>query len=357
MNIEDNYSFPVTSTTTSDDIEKNYWKCLYTSIDKKMFQYWVILPKRVKPADLMPNHIAEVGLTNIGRYVTNDTQPYMEVWAAYEHCQWEMNPADWLFNKLELMGEKVLQQRLIDNPSGSGQFADVLTLKTHSSGDEVVSRYTVQKDYNPEKGGGNYFLIKAACASRDYPILANDIYFTVVNWDLLHRSNLALAEMLKTVNLSNQNSSGFKIPESWQVNALAKNRLVIEHTFNGINYGVINLCFYSQDTLFSAEDVFRLATKRFHEHQPAVNLMTDALRVMPNKLNSSLAVDAYSASGEIISTEEKMHAVYQSYIFKIGNVWCYVELVGKHRNHQDYHFEANKRCLEIILSTFHIDRT
>lgn len=122
-----------------------------------MFQYWVILPKRVKPANLSPEHIAEVGLINIGRYVSNDTQPYMEVWAAYERCLWEMNPADWLFNKLALMGEKVLQQRLIDNPSGSGQFAGVLTLKTHSSGDEVVSRYTVQKDYNPEKAVGIIF--------------------------------------------------------------------------------------------------------------------------------------------------------------------------------------------------------
>jgi hypothetical protein len=36
MNIEDNYSFPVTSTTTSDDIEKNYWKCLYTSTEKNV---------------------------------------------------------------------------------------------------------------------------------------------------------------------------------------------------------------------------------------------------------------------------------------------------------------------------------
>ena len=226
MNTGNNYAFPIVSTASNEEIKANYWKCLYTSADKKMLQYWVILPNRVKPAELTPQHLPEVGLTNLGRYATDDAQPYMEVWAAYERCQWEMNPSDWLFNKLELMGEKVLNQRLIAHPSGSGLFADVLTLKTHSSGDEVISRYTVQKDYNPQEGGGNYFLIKAACAARDYPALANDIYFTVVNWDLLHRSNLVLAELLKTVNLSAKNSSGFKVPESWQVNPLTETRLV-----------------------------------------------------------------------------------------------------------------------------------
>ncbi|HAZ75290.1 MULTISPECIES: hypothetical protein [Enterobacteriaceae] len=355
MNTESNYPFPIASSASNEDIEANYWKCLYTSTDKQMLQYWVILPKRVKPAELAPQHIAEVSLTNLGRYVTNDTQPYMEVWAAYERCEWEMNPADWLFNKLELMGEKVLNQRLIVNPAGSGVFADVLTLKTHSSGDEVISRFTVQKDYNPDEGGGNYFLIKAACAARDYPALANDMFFTVVNWDLLHRSNLALAELLKSVSLSNKNSSGFKIPDSWQVKALTDTRLVVEHTFGDINYGVINLCFYSQETLFNAQDVFMVATKRFHEHEPAVALTTEALSTVKNEFSPSLGETLSTCQGELVSAEEKMRAMYQCYIFSVGKIWCYAELVGRHRNHSDYHFEANKRCLEIILSTFHIE--
>lgn len=322
-----------------------------------MLRYWVILPKRVKPADLAPQHISEVGLTNLGRYVTSDTQPYMEVWAAYERCQWEMNPADWLFNKLELMGEKIVKKRLIIHPSGSGMFADVLTLKTHSSGDEVISLYTVQKDYNPEEGGGNYFLIKAACASRDYPVLADDMHFTVVNWDLMHRSNLALAELLETVNLSNKNSSGFQVPESWQVKPLTQTRLVIEHTFNSVNYGVINLCFYSQEMLFTAQDVFTVSTKRFHDHKPSVTLTTEVLGSVPNEFNPSLGNSLSTCQGEVFSTEEKMRAIYQCYIFSVGKIWCYAELVGRHRNHHDYYFESNKRCLEIILSTFHVENT
>ncbi len=60
-------------------------------------------------------------------------------------------------------------------------------------------------------------------------------------------------------------------------------------------------------------------------------------------------------AGEMFSAEEEMRAVYQCYIFSVGKVWCYAELIGRHRNYHDYHFEANKRCLEIILSTFHIE--
>jgi len=36
-------------------------------------------------------------------------------------------------------------------------------------------------------------------------------------------------------------------------------------------------------------------------------------------------------------------------------LWCYVELVGQHRNDKSYHFEANKRCVEIILATLNIN--
>ena len=56
------------------------------------------------------------------------------------------------------MGEKVLHRRLVGKTSEQRIFADVLTIKTHSSGDEVISRYTVQKDYNRVKGGELLFI-------------------------------------------------------------------------------------------------------------------------------------------------------------------------------------------------------
>lgn len=352
MNFDISYDFPLTSPLTKEEMQQRYWKCLYTSADEKMLHYWVALSQSLKPAEVNPVNFPEVGLVNIGRYITSDDTPYLEVWAAYERCQWEMNASDWLLKKLSIMGEKILHQRIINNPSGSGKFADVLTIKSHASGDEVISRYTVQKDYNTEKSGGNYFLLKASCASRDYTALANDIFFTVVNWDLLNRSNLALAELLTNVNLGA--GSSFKVPSSWRTNVLSENRMVVEHTVDDINYGAINLYFYPDSVCHSAEDMFNRCTARFRQQDDGITLVTNELEIIPDDFNSELQVDFYSCTGEINSMNENMRAFYQVYIFIKKGVWSYIELVGRHRNQKDYRFEENKRCMEIILSTMTI---
>ncbi|CZX16008.1 hypothetical protein [Enterobacter bugandensis] len=356
MVAEKQYFFPLEMKDQEKEIRENFWKCLYTSAEKEMLHYWLLLPQNVKPAELKPITFQEVGLTNIGRYIADDTGPYIEVWAAYEHCQWEMNASDWLINKLDLMGEKVLSQRIITHPSGSGKFADILSIKTMPSGDEVVSRYTVQKDYNPVNGGGNYFLLKTACASKDYNTIADTIFLIAINWDLLHRSNLMLSELLKTVSLSNKNDSGFKIPDSWLVNMLDDNRLVIEHTIGNVNHGVINFCLFRQAGYPAAQAIFDEATARFNRHDSAVSLTTSDIASIPNDINPSFTGDLYSCTGEVVSAAENIRAYYDMRIFKMNDLWCYVEVVGPHRNHQDYYYEANKRCMEIILSTFRIEK-
>ncbi|WP_414147502.1 hypothetical protein ACMGGR_18205 [Erwinia sp. BNK-24-b] len=348
MDIEVNYAFPVSSDLTKEEMQQHFWKCLYTSSEQEMLHYWVVLPKNIKPAELEPMAFPGTGLTNIGRYFTTDESPYLEVWVAYERCQWEMNASDWLFKKLALTGEKVLHRRLVGNAAENGIFADVLTVKTHSSGDEVISRFTVQKDYNRDKGGGNYFLLKASCASRDYAALANDIYFTVVSWDLLHRSNLPLAELLTSVDLGGE--SAFKIPLSWHAKTIAENRIVVDHTIEGINYGVINFYFYSASECYSVENAFNKSTARFHQHDDSVTLVANELEDYPNDINDRLG-KITTCTGEVYSEKDKMRAFYQSYIFNYSGVWCYVELVGQHRTNKSYNFEANKRCVEIILAT------
>ncbi|WP_168409238.1 hypothetical protein [Erwinia amylovora] len=349
MSIKFGFDFPLKSPFTQEEVQQRFWKCLYTSADQQMLHYWVVLPHRVQPAELTPVNFPEVGLTNIGRYITNDESPYLEVWAAYQHCRWEMNASDWLFNRLDMMGEKVLHQRIIDNPSGSGSFADVLTLKTHGSGDEVISRYTVQKDSNPKDGGGNYFLLKASCAARDYAALASDIFAIVVSWDLLHRSNLATAELLTSVDVNK--TSSFKIPASWKAKGIADNRLVVEHTLNDINYGVVNICFYPKERYQSPNDVYRDSTARFHQQDNGITLDAREMEIVANEVNEASSDVFYTCTGEIFSATENMRAYYHMVIFKQADYWCYAELVGKHKNHKDYRYEENKRCLELFLST------
>ncbi|WP_338564680.1 hypothetical protein [Erwinia sp. E_sp_W01_6] len=127
MDFDINHPFPVSPALTKEEIQERYWKCLYTSAQQEMLHYWVVLPKNIKPTELEPVTFAETGLINIGRYFTTDDSPYLEVWAGYERCQWEMNASDWLFKKLSLMGEKVLHRRLVGKTSEQGIFADVLT--------------------------------------------------------------------------------------------------------------------------------------------------------------------------------------------------------------------------------------
>lgn len=353
MNVEMIYDFPVISAFTGQETQQRFWKCLYTSAPKEMLNYWVVLPQGLKPAEVNPIDFPAVGLTNIGRYLTTDTSPYLEVWMGYEHCQWEMNAADWLFKKLSIMGETVLHRRFVGKASENGMFADVLTIRKHESGDEVISRYTVQKDYNPQESGGNYFLLKVSCASHDYATLLNDIYVTSVNWDLLHRSNLGMAELLVTVDLGS--SGSFKVPGSWRAKTIATNRMVIEHTVDHVNYGVINLYFYPVKDFPSADSVFEKATERFHQTLDNISLVTNEPESLQNEINDASDSVFQTCSGLVSSEKDKMRAFYQMYIFRQSSLWCYAELVGRQRNPHDYHFEINKRCMEIILSTIKIE--
>lgn len=86
MKTEHNYAFPVATATSNENIEANYWKCLYTSTDKKIRQYGVILPKRVMPAKMTPQHIAEVGLTRYSSDVAAARLPAIAMPATGGRC-------------------------------------------------------------------------------------------------------------------------------------------------------------------------------------------------------------------------------------------------------------------------------
>lgn len=352
MEFDTNFRFPTDSTFSKNELEQQFFKCLYNSAEQEMLHYWVILPKNLKAAELSPVSFPDTRLTNIGRYLTADDSTYLEVWAAYEHCSWEMNPSDWLLNRLALMGEKIINQRIIFKPD-SGNLLDVLTIKTHTSGEDVVSRFTVHKDYNPKSGGGNYFLMKASCALRDYESLANEMLVIVTNWNLAHRSNLVTAEQLITVNLNK--TSSFQIPASWQTKIIAQNRLVVEHTIDDNNYGVINVYFYPLERFQTPNDVYAASVARFHKPGGDVKLTSDEINIIPNEINEKSGYVFYVCTGEVSSEKDNMHGYYQMIIFKQAGLWCYAEQIGMYRNFDDYHYETNKRCLELIVATINLD--
>lgn len=111
---------------------------------------------------------------------------------------------------------------------------------------------------------------------------------------------------------------------------------------------------FSQEMLFTAQDVLAFRLNGFTIENLPLRLRLKHLLLFQMSLTHPSEKHCGHA-GEMFSAEEEMRAVYQCYIFSVGKVWCYAELIGRHRNYHDYHFEANKRCLEIILSTFHIE--
>lgn len=167
-------------------------KCNYTTVESEL-AYWILLPKDVKPVQIEKQPIEGLDINNIGQYVSIDkTCPLLEVSVYYEHCWYEMNSADWLAKKLNLMGESILHYRKI-NGTSTGTYADILTEKTINKDESVISRFTVLKDYDPDFSGANYFMVKASCFKEDYQERMFDMLQITNNWDLINKTNWNMA--------------------------------------------------------------------------------------------------------------------------------------------------------------------
>ena len=138
----------------------------------------------------------------------------LEVSVYYEHCWYEMNAADWLVKKLDLMGENILHYRKI-NGTSTGTYADILTSKKTNKGESVISRFSVLKDYDPDFSGANYFMAKASCFKEDYQGRMLDMLQITNNWDLINKTNWNMAENLQPFSFNfKQNNFTFYFPTS-----------------------------------------------------------------------------------------------------------------------------------------------
>lgn len=169
--------FPLSTGYTSEYMKATFWKCNYNSAGPE-HAYWVILPNTIKPTDIEPKKLSQVGLTSIGVYNTIDkTLPYIEVWVGYETVNSGQGPTEWMLNKLHITGEEVLNKNIINYPDGSKNL-DVLTFKTTSNGEKIISRFTGMSK------GQNYYILKASASEKDYNTQANTIFHIVSHWSL-----------------------------------------------------------------------------------------------------------------------------------------------------------------------------
>lgn len=169
--------FPLSTGFSNDYLRATFWKCHYSSAGKQ-HAYWVILPNTMRPTEIKPKVLPQVGLTSMGVYNTIDkTLPYIEVWVWYETVNKKQSPAQWMLGKLKLTGERVLNQNIITYPDGQKNL-DVLTAKTLKNGVRVISRFTgISK-------GNTYYLLKAAASEKEYLSQAKNMFHTVSHWGL-----------------------------------------------------------------------------------------------------------------------------------------------------------------------------
>jgi hypothetical protein len=347
------YSFPVEQILSNDYLKENFWKCLYTSCDKQL-HYWVILPNNVKPTKVEPIEIDVLNMINIGQYTRIDGSPYLEVQLAYEHSKYEMNASDWLKNKLAKMNEEILEERIIYGKS-TGNYLDCLC-KKQINGETVISRYTVLKDYDNKQAGANYICIKATCQEKDYEELSMTIFQIISNWDLLNKSDWQMAELLTPFMTDFMESIKFFLPSSWEIKFNKENnnsisRFIFKHTIENKNKGILNAFFYEKDKFKSAEDVLNNSINRF-DKIPDSNLDLSPLQQIPHESVRNPKIYELFYTKGLIQLEENFNAYIEIYIIKTFKGWYYFEMVGSKPNFENFYYEVNKRCIELIISSF-----
>lgn len=349
------YSFPINQEFSNIYLQENFWKCLYTSIEENL-HYWVILPKNVKPNKLEPIIIHELSLLNIGQYIREDSSPYLEVQVAYEHYIYEMNASDWLKKKLHIMGEEIIQERIIKGKS-TGDYIDVLCRK-NISGTDIISRFTVLKDYDITKGGANYICVKVSCEEKDYENLCYTILQIATNWDLLNKSDWQMAELLTPFTDNFVEPVKFFVPNSWEANAFIKtnsefSHYIFEHIVDGKNKGVINTFFHKSVAYTQIEDVLKSKIKRFTNEIEGLSCeIIEVVNIEKNEIRNPKIEELYNVFGNMSSQNSNFFSNLMISVIKTNNGWYYFESIGPKPNLVNNYWEVNKRALEIMIDSF-----
>ncbi|WP_462267451.1 hypothetical protein [Mucilaginibacter sp.] len=342
-------NFPVEQQLQPAYLKEHFWKCNYTSVDAPL-QYWILLPNTVKPVVTNPVAHTELKLTSIGQYCTVDNSAYLEVQMLYEHVSYEMNAADWLLKKLAIMSEVVLHVRELKGKS-TGNYLDVLTCSTWPNGDQMVSRFTVLKDYDIERTGANLLCVKVTCKIEDYPDYAYQILQIAGNWNFIHLSDWQMAEYLFPFEYDFTEKVSFYLPESWEIQFETNNtklfsRFIFIHTVLGKNKGIINACFYALAQADSAANLYQKAISNLLLSSPEIQPL------QPEVCTNPQVKEFFTATGTLSYEGEKNSAYLKIYILKTVGGWYYFEQIGPKPNLENDFWEVNKRAMEIVTDSF-----
>lgn len=79
--------------------------------------------------------------------------------------------------------------------------------------------------------------------------------------------------------------------------------------------------------------------------------MQNTKKVVDKILNPKLEKVWY-IQGELEAPEKQFRAFLMSYLIQSNSGICYIESIGPRPSLNNYYWEANKRCIELIVESF-----
>jgi len=347
------YSFPTEQALTDNYCRNNFWKCLYDSAADS-FHYSIILPNNVKPIEVIP--VKSKSMTVIGHYIRVDDSPFLEVFVAYEYCKFEMNVSDWAQKKIYTMGETMIDSRIIEAKS-SGTYLDALTYCKLNDQETFITRITTLKDSFGNGNGAHYFMVKARCFEQDYEELAYFILQIVSNWDLTNKSQWQFGELLQKFSFPAKNQVVFYVPLSWDISFQADSiktdapHFVLNNT-TGDHNGVIHAFFYQSNSVDNYKYIFDRFFERFNQLEDYTIDLQPFKKVQQHEIKNPVIYALYRTNGKIENEKIDFHANIEILIIRTDRGWYYFDMVGSLPNLENYYWEENKRCLEMIIKSF-----
>ena len=349
------YLFPVKRALSDNVLETNFWKCLYDAAEENL-HYWIILPNNVKPIEVRPAKVDE--LMVIGHYLRMDDSPFLEIFVAYEYCNFEMNVSDWVKKKLHKLGYSIEDYRTIDDIA-CGSYMDALTSTKLNDEETLIARVTSMKDSVSNGNGANYFMAMARCFEKDYEQLADTIFQIVAHWDLTNKSQWQIGELLQKFSLPDDDPVEFYVPKSWDFDFSNESltteapHFIFSHIKDGHN-GLINAFFFESNSAENYEEIFMMFFDRFSQaEEEGFKIELDEFEtVKQDEIKNPVIHDLYRTSGTIENEEKNFLANVQVTIIKTKKGWYYFDMVGSKPNTENYYWEENKRCLEMIINSF-----
>lgn len=295
-------------------------------------------------------------LTIIGVYRSAAENPdVMELLVSYERSLYELNGSDWLIKKLLMSGEIILNTRILYDVE-HGEYLDVLSYQRRPSGQEVISRSTVYKEYDEVVGGGIYFIVKASCLKKNYTKHAYDLLHMITHWELINKCDMTRSEKFQIVSIHDVVPCQFYIPASWMIRHSHDNnplvsRYVFLHNLGDQNIGAINLYVFRADLAQTAVEILEASFDRIASENDVKHTLYKLRKKQINHIYNLEIDEVYTASAEVFYEQKTI--LIEIKIVKTKRAWYYIEVAGPRANVGNLYWEANQRCLEMIVDSLH----